>query len=372
MITCPHCGETIEESKFCFYCGKPLQALGEKQQPVVPVRVQEPADAPTVKHEAEAKQPKLDEWGEPVTQPEMPDVVSGVLAKIKPGRTLSSIPDMNDLKQRATSWLFLGFLLSFSVYALVELITAISGSYNLFMAFDICAGLVNKLTDSYMTMGYYSAASILDMEEFVQLLNSMRIIIRLACFVPTAITLYGVWHFYVSATNKKTDRLSLKGLKLIDLVYKYYSLIQLVYGVVATGVVAVSGIMAFDDYYYDEEEGIQLIISAVIVLVYYVFNFIYIMKFREALRIVAKTVKKGAYNSKALISNVVIIWNIVLSVVALIFVCQNYNSAAHLFEMISLLLITVVIVGYNKKLQGKAMPKIAKSNSEFDFDESNG
>lgn len=371
MITCPHCGETIEESKFCFYCGKPLQAWGKKQQPVVPVKVQEPADVPVVKHEAEAKQSKLDEWGEPITNPEMPAVVSGILAKIKPGRTLSSIPDMNDFKKRATSWLFLGFLLSFSLYILIELIGALSGSYNLFNAYNICASLVGKLTDSSIYMDYYTVANLLDLSEMFNIIQSLRIIIRLACLIPTAFTLYGVWHFFVSATNEKKDRVSLKGLKAIDLVYKYYSIIQLVYGVIAAGVVAVAGVMAFDDYYYDEEEGIQLIISAVLVLVYYALNFVYIMKFREALRIIAKTVKKGAYNSKALISNYVIIWNIVLCVITLIFVCESYNPAAHLFEMISLILITVVIVGYNKKLQGKAMPKIAKSDSEFDFDESN-
>ncbi len=370
MIICPHCGKTIKEAKFCFYCGKPLKKINEEQQTDAPVKIRETSELLT-ECETKARQSGTDEWGEPLTQPEMPAVVSGVLAKIKPGRTLSTIPDMNDLKQRATSWLFLGFLLTFSLFAIIELITTLSGSYSLFTAFNIGAELIGKLTDSYLTFGYYSVLSLMDMEEVADIIQSLRIIIRLVCFVPTAFTLYGVWHFYISSANEKKDRINLKGLKTIDSVYKYYSVVQLVYGVVAAGVVAVAGFIAFDGYCYDEEDAIQIIISAVPVLVYYVLNFVYVMKFRAALRIVAKTVKSGAYNSKALISNYVIIWNIVLCVISLIFVCNNYDAASHLFEMILLILITLVVIGYNKKLQGKAIPKMAKSNSDFDFDESN-
>ena len=371
MIICPHCERATKEAKFCFHCGKPLRKLNEERQPDLPEKMRETPDTPT-EPKTKAGQSKLDEWGDPITQPEMTAVVSGFLAKMKPGRTLSSIPDMNDLKQRATSWFFLGFLLAFSLFALFELITALSGSYSLFTAFDICADLIGRLTDSYLTLGYYSIMSLIDMEEASEVLQSLRIIIRLVCFVPTGFTLYGVWHFYVSSANEKTNRINLKGLKSIDLVFKYYSVVQLIYGVVAAGMVAAAGIIALEDYYYDEEEAIQLIISAVSVLLYYVFNFAYVMKFRSALRIIAKTVKNGAYHSKATISNYVIAWNIVLCVISLFFVCNSYNAAAHLFETISLVLITVVLVGYNKKVQGKSMSKMIKSNSEFDFDELNG
>ncbi len=354
MINCPHCNELVNEENFCFYCGKPLTAQDTPPQPAPP-----------------AKQPKVDPWGDPIKSPEMPAAVSGILAKIKPGRTLSPNPDMNDLKQRATSWLFLGFLISFSLYAIIELIAALEGTYSIFTGFNISAMLISKLTDSYFSMDYYKIAYLLDAEEFVSLIQSLSTIIRLICFVPTAFALYGVWHFYISSSNDKKERINLKGLKLIDLVYKYYSVIQFIYGIAATVTVAVAGIKAFEGYdYYNEEEGIQLIVNAVLVLAYYLLNFIYIIKFRAALLIVAKTVKNGAYNSKALISNFVIVWNIVLSVIALIYICDTYSPAAHLFEIISLVLITAVIIGYNKKVQGR-VPKVRKSNSEFDFDEAN-
>lgn len=362
LITCTECG-LVYDKRFDHTCqiADPSEPTSEHITPQPPIDIINPDTADNTQTLVKcAKCGQIYDGKYPHQCPVgIMNINNSFFKKIVPGRTLSKYPDINNLKQSVNSWLFLVFLVLYSVNALVSFILAFAGNSNLL------GGIESILRSFDVDYDINDMLSLIGADNMYNALHGVTILANLINLVPVGVVLYGLWTFYLSCIDNNRNGANIKGLRIIQLLYKVLFIVNIVFCLVLDILFIIAAVNAQDSFFSDMTT--VFIVAILVVTLYYGLTILYYKNIISIIDSVCNTIKNKQYVDHIRVPKYLIIWQFVLCAGEVVNISFDNNIFSSMMTLATLILLNTVFIQFNKNREIAESPYKVVNPDDIDY-----